>query len=435
MVDSKSTISLNKVILFLLVIMPIVESLNGLLLGHHISDIYRAGLGLLILVYIFCTGKYLHKQSFELLFLLLLYIGLTMFQFIFFHGDITAFKSDLKTTTRIIITPLYYAYFYVALVRKDIRKAELVKLLTTYAILYAVLIITPTLFHTGYITYDYQGTGFVMVGHGTGVGSKGFFVEINSLVGILVIFTFYTGQRALSFFKKGNLKNGVQFVLILLSLVMAEIITTTKTGIVVGVIYLIYFLPRSFFVLRKVITKKQRRILAELLSVLIVVLSPFIYQGFAKEVTLFIQRNQYFFDLFDGNLLKFITSSRSVFLEKTFKSINRADNSLFLHLFGGGYYIRLDKPFFGAGRRVTEMDWFDLYFSYGLVGIVAYITYFKESLFNLLNSKKNPVKIMLVVFIVYSLIAGHVIFNAMTTTILAVALAYFTDNKFGENDD
>lgn len=274
-----------------------------------------------------------------------------------------------------------------------------------------------------------------MVGHGTGVGSKGFFVEINSLVGILVIFTFYTGQRALAFFKKGNLKNEVQFVLILLSLVMAEIITTTKTGILVGVIYLIYFLPRSFFVLRKVITKKQRRILAELLSVLIVVLSPFIYQGFAKEVTLFIQRNQYFFDLFDGNLLKFITSSRSVFLEKTFKSINRADNSLFLHLFGGGYYIRLDKPFFGAGRRVTEMDWFDLYFSYGLVGIVAYITYFKESLFNILNSKKNPVKIMLVVFIVYSLIAGHVIFNAMTTTILAVALAYFTDNKFGENDD
>ena len=53
MVDSKSTISLNKVILFLLVIMPIVESLNGLLLGHHISDIYRAGLGLLILGYHF----------------------------------------------------------------------------------------------------------------------------------------------------------------------------------------------------------------------------------------------------------------------------------------------------------------------------------------------------------------------------------------------
>ena len=435
MVDSKKAISLDRVILFLLVIMPVVESLNGFLLGHHISDIYRAGLGLLILMYIFCTGKYLYKQSFELLFLLLLYVGLTVFQFVFFHGDITALKSDLKTTTRIIITPLYYAYFYVALIRGDLKKDELVKLLTTYSILYAMLIIVPTLFHTGYITYDYQGTGFVMVGHGTGVGSKGFFVEINSLVGILVIFTFYTGQRALAFFKRGNLKNGMQFLLILLSLVAAEIITTTKTGIVVGVIYLIYFLPRSYFVLRRVINKKQRRILAELLTVLVVVFSPFIYQGLAKEVTLFIQRSQYFFDLFDGNLVKFITSSRSAFLEKTLKSVNKADNPLFLHLFGGGYYIKLDKPFFGAGRRVTEMDWFDLYFSYGLVGIVAYITYFKESLFNLISSKKNPVKIMLIVFIVYSLIAGHVIFNAMTTTILAVALAYFTDDKFGENDD
>ncbi|EHB6499358.1 beta-carotene 15,15'-monooxygenase, partial [Enterococcus faecalis] len=127
------------------------------------------------------------------------------------------------------------------------------------------------------------------------------------------------------------------------------------------------------------------------------------------------------FKLFQGDWLRFLTSSRSEYLKQTFQNIDKSGKGLIITVIGGGYYLNFTNLYEFYKRSVTEMDWFDFYFSYGIVGVIFYIKYLKNGLLNyLFLNKYKQIKIIVTVFLVYSFFAGHIIFNAMTVTILAM---------------
>ncbi|ENZ5663379.1 O-antigen ligase family protein [Enterococcus hirae] len=419
---------INKIILVLFCSMPVCEFINGMFLGKHVSDIYRIVLLFFILLYLFYSKNQIYKQSFQMLGVVIFFILLTFFQFSILHGEILVLKSDLKTIFRILLAPLYYAYFYKCLHEGDITKKTLEKILILYSFLYASLIVIPSFFNFGLATYDIQGSGFLHANEG--IGFKGYFVEINSLVAILIACMVYTGEFSLLDIKEDNLRTGIYKMIITFGLMYALIITSTKTGMLATIIYLLVFLIK--ILKNDEIQRTIRQIIFVVITILVIAV-PLMSNSLQEQWQGFMDRASYFYNLFNGNLLKFLTSNRSTFLNETARAAFTSKYWCFFHFFGGGYFINLHAPYDPFRRVVIEMDWYDFYFSYGIVGIIVYLNYFKDSIFNFFGKNKTPISFMLIIFIVYSIIAGHVIYNSMTATFIAIILGYFTNSNLEEN--
>ncbi|WP_445449089.1 beta-carotene 15,15'-monooxygenase [Enterococcus lactis] len=421
---------IDKFILGILGLMPIIETLNGMYSGNHISDLYR----ILLLILIVCRimiSSYVYLQSIEMISIILFFFLLTCMQFIFLHGQIEAFISDMKTISRIMLAPLYYGYFCICLNKNTLEKRHLQNLLCLYSFLYGTLIIVPYLFGQGFATYDVSGTSFFS-SVDEGVGVKGFFIEVNSLSAILISCLLFSGEKIFDKLRMVKIKSSLFYFCIFVINNVALLLVAMKTGVAIVFLYLVIFIIR-LLTDKKITFELRRKIM------LFIILSMlFSYSCFntvlLNSIIGAFNRGKYFYNQFGGDVLTFVTSSRSSFLSNTFEAIQDSPYSLFLFLFGGGYWINLAKFYDPFKRVVTEMDWWDFFFSYGISGIAIYLLYFWKGLRNSIILKNRPIKIMLGSLFLYSIFAGHVIFNSMTATFLAICLGYATCNEQNELD-
>lgn len=414
------TLKITRIIYGLLLIMPIIESFNGYLIGYHISDGYRIILGILIFVYLLTSGSKISQSSFQAMTVITVFLLLTFLQFLLLHGFQTVLKNDLKTVFRIMLLPLYVAYFKQAFSNKDLGKQDIVRLFTAYSVQFMLLVIFPFLFNTGLVTYDIQTNSLTAT---TGVGCKGFFIEVNSLVAILIAMMAYAGETSWKKFQSAQYVNCILYLVVSLGNAWALFIVSTKTGIVMAVLYELFFIIR-FVIMAKIVLK-----LRVMIAILFLVLSPFFIMLIKDFLSDFFIRTKYFYSLFGGDWVRFLTSSRSVYLSLTIKQISSSINELVIDLIGGGYYLSFFKPYEMYKRSVIEMDWFDFYFSYGLVGVIVYVSYFKNSIVSYLFLKHTEcIKIIFTIFLIYSFFAGHIFFNSMTATILSMCIVYFEYN-------
>lgn len=411
------TVKVNKLIYGLLLIMPIIESFNGYLIGYHISDGYRIILGILIFVYLLTSGSKIDQSSFQAVTVITVFILLTFLQFLLLHGFQTVLKNDLKTVFRIMLLPIYVAYFKKSFSSKDLEKQDIVRLFTAYSVQFMLLIIFPFLFNTGLATYDIYTNSLTSK---IGIGCKGFFIEANSLVAILIAMMAYAGETSWKNFQSMQYVNCTLYLLVCLGNVWALFIVSTKTGIVMAILYVLFFIIR-FVIKAKTLFKIRVKMIIFFLA-----LSPFFVTLIKNSLDDFFIRTKYFYNLFGGDLVRFLTSSRSVYLRLTIKQISSSANESIIDLIGGGYYLSFFKPYEMYKRSVTEMDWFDFCFSYGLTGVIVYASYFKNCIVSYLFLKHTEyIKVVFTIFLIYSFFAGHIFFNSMTATILSLCFVYF----------
>lgn len=421
---------IEKITLYVLGMMPLVESLNGAFQGYHVSDFYRSFL--LILILMSLIQGYFYKQCLEVVLLCLLFIFLVLGCYTFLHGKSNFFFSDLKSIFRILLAPIYYAFFNVSILKRRLTRKDLFHLLTFFSILYSVLVIVPSIFGLGFATYDVSGESFFTTLN-EGVGSKGYFIEVNSLCAILMGNVVFTGESFLQKLRtNGNqclasLECKIHFIGLWLNCI-SLLLLGTKTGLVFVVAYFCLFILR-ILMNKKIAINFRIKILGLILAVLAVV-HVFFYDAILEMFNGVFGRGQYFYDQFEGNLITFITSSRSVFLKNTLDVIVDSKVGCYLIIFGGGYTANLDHFWDPIRRVVTEMDWWDFFFSYGVVGLMGYVFFFRESLINYFRYTNKPVKSLLLLLFIYSIFAGHVLFNSMTATVLAVCLAYMSTASY-----
>lgn len=414
------TLKITKLIYGLLLIMPSIESFNGYLVGYHISDGYRIILGILIFVYLLISKDKINKSSFQAMTVITIFLLLTFLQFLLLHGFQIVLKNDLKTIFRVMLLPLYVAYFKQSFSNNDLEKQDIVRLFTVYSVQFMLLVIFPFLFNTGLATYDLQTNSLTAT---TGIGCKGFFIEGNSLVAILIAMMVYTGETSWKNFQSEQHVNWILYLVVNLGNAWALFIVSTKTGIVMAVLY------ELFFIIRFVIMAKMLFKFKAITAILFLVLIPFFIVLIKDFLGDFFIRAKYFYNLFGGDWLRFLTSSRSVYLSLTTKQISSSINGLIIDLIGGGYYLSFFKPYEMYKRSVIEMDWFDFYFSYGLVGVIVYVSYLKNSIVNYFRLKYTEcIKVVFTILLIYSFFAGHILFNSMTATILSMCIVYFEYN-------
>lgn len=412
-------IRLNKVILIVFLLMPVVESLNGYFYGEGISDMYRILLLVLIAGYFLRYVEYLSSNMLKLLFIVCTLLVILLLQFFWLHKNQGIFLSDIKSTLRILLTPIYFVFFYEAIRSKEINREELRKLLLGYSLLYGLLVVIPYLQGAGYVSYDVDGNGLMSkMSEVKGIGCKGYFIELNSLIAILSACSFFIKNMITHTINKKQNRQALIAASIYLLLVAALFITATKLGIVLALLCTGILIVQ--IVQCQVTSRYKWGIVLFIGSFLL--LMRFLLGNLFTEV---LSRLDYFYGQSDGDILNVITSNRFSYLIESMKQIDQSGYSWFIDFFGAGYYSSFSLD--GFKRSIVEMDWFDLYFSYGIIGFTAYLYFFKDALFSLFVSKNNEMKSMLLIFFMYSFLGGHIIVNSMTATFLAICLSYSSD--------
>lgn len=113
----------------------------------------------------------------------------------------------------------------------------------------------------------------------------------------------------------------------------------------------------------------------------------------------------------------FIFSERLTFLQRKHKIYTKA--APYQKLFGIGY-LNKNRP-----TKLIEMDYFDIYYSQGLIGFIIFFTIYLSILFNILKEKQPLtferymlfISLLLIIFL--SLFTGHII-TAPAVSILVV---------------
>ena len=407
---------LNKVILIVFLLMPIIESLNGYYYGKGISDGYRLLLLGLIISYFMRFGQRLSCYMLKLMFITCTLLVLLIIQFLWFHKNQGILMADIKSILRILLAPIYFVFFYEALRSKDISYMDLRNLLLGYSLLYSLLVVIPYLQGGGFVSYDFDGNGLMAkTAEVKGIGCKGYFIELNSLIAILSACAFFIKNMILKFIKKKQTNWLILTTITYILLIAALFITATKLGIVLAGILIIQILQCQILV-------KQKLFIVLFISSFLIILRVLLGNLFTEVLS----RLDYFYGQSDGDILNVITSNRFSYLTESLQQIDQSGHSLFIDFFGAGYYSSFSLD--GFKRSIVEMDWFDLYFSYGIVGFTAYLYFFKDAVFSLFFSKRYEMKSMLLIFFMYSFLGGHIIVNSMTATFLAVCLSYSSDD-------
>lgn len=326
----------------------------------------------------------------------------------------------------IILALVSYALLleYTSFVRSGNLSGFIIGLLYSYKILYAVLFFmtlkkVSKYFHTvtilsffikGVCIYATVLIGSILVGidqptYAAGTfGSKGLYSSGNGLsiflgVGSLFAFYFY------------RLSKRFKDLLIWLFILLATLLVGTKASmlfLMINILLLYYYTSTS----------------NKLLSVALVTV---ILSFYIEEITTL------FSIVFDVILLRyeqseslfsFLASNRDNYIMDALREYNLEGWNVIRVFIGAGVFISF-RPYNQTGLiyDTLENDFFDLFFSFGLLGILSYLAFVFSGF--ILAIKKRDLILFLAwsTIIIYSFIAGHVVFNGMSS--IALATVYF----------
>jgi len=394
--------TIDKVFFLLLVLTPIIDSINGYFmqvtkLGSVIGPIYR------LILYVFMLACFFYKNSFNKIFKL----GIVIIYFIFigfifsFNDSKDAIFYNLNNIIKLFFPILIIEAYRNLNIKEIIKKDTISKIFKYYSVIFPMTIIPFTLIGKSLSVYS------------NGAGAKGFYKANNELNIILVTLLIYNFNNL--FYKKNKLKNGLLTLLNFCCLFLIGSKTTIIALLIIIIAYLFINL-KKFKVLNNI-----------LLGVIVVLVIYIVNKVYYDQIYLAFQRQIYFYNLYEDNLSSYILSSRNILLGYAIDSLKSSNNFILNFIIGFSPYDISQEIGFNIGRanRIIEMDFFDLFFSYGLVGIAFIYTYYlsviKKSIRKIKNSKLEYSYLIGYIFIMgFSTFAGHVLFSAMASTIFAL---------------
>ncbi|MBC1501989.1 hypothetical protein HB943_15415 [Listeria weihenstephanensis] len=395
----------TKIFIFLFAIFPIVDALNGFVLSAGINLPIGVAYRLVCIGFLVfqIARKGFPKKLYTVLSVGFLFCGIIslFIQTIVLQNDLSGLLYDLTNMTKFFLWMLIPYYVYQ---RADVlKKTSYEKIFLTISVLFTVGLLIPYVLGIGNQTYA-----------GSDAGYKAFFFANNdTTIGFIVSATF-TGWYLFRQTKETKLWTRMLVALLYLGNLLGLLLLGTKTGIVYGVILTIVLLLRFFFFQNRVGTVAKWGIGAVIIAVLALV----VIQGKAfilETLSGLLQRLTYFYNLYNGDLVRFITSSRSEFLDSAFHSYTYSGN-LMTQLFGYGFSTRVAT--WGLGDLV-EMDFFDVFFSLGIIGLIVTLGLL---LFFFITSckKRNIYSVLFLILVLYGAFAGHVLFSALSSTLFGL---------------
>ena len=370
-----------KIDYWLITITPIVDTINGLFLLKHgateisIGTVYR----LLLLIYVIV--KLCKKRALIIQFLPLLYFPVGGI----IRGGDNLFGCFTYAAKWLLPLALILYYGFSKKNKNDIKSC-LIRAIDFWSVFVPISLIIEYVFKLGQVSY--YDAGF-----------KGLYYSTNDIALVLIVCFIYTLWKTLNI----DNRNVIWCMLCFISIV----ILSTKSSLIFAFISLIYMLIAS---------KKIK--IYQLISVVLILVVVWGFANSGSQLNDLLDRYSNMWVGTYGNswinrFLVFATSGRTSRISTYFNEINK-HGVFVLNLFLG--WITPDNA------HVIEMDWHDLLCQYGIIGfLICFFEY--GSLLVKCKIKSQPFWYIIMVCLIYSILAGHVISGAFSGTTLALVFS------------
>ncbi|MGG7213277.1 O-antigen ligase family protein [Clostridium nigeriense] len=408
------------ILLWLFAAIPLVDFINGSIItmlnfGNEISigKFYRI-FTIILIVYIIVkySNKLEKKRHIVGMFITGLIIIAYLLIFFYYHRSFKGVIYDAVSISKLLLI-FIIIYGMSFLYRKKLINIDIVnKIFNFYLVIFPFTMLVPYILGLGSPTYS------------SGLGYTGLYYANNDLSIVLLISTIYGLNSVII---KRNVKTIILFILNLISLLLVG----SKTGILGLLIALLaYFIFYGKKVIKtKVISKKNIVIIAISFILLVGCILVLFYPVFNKMM----DRLIYFYNK-EGNIFAALLSGREKFLSVAIKNLAREKFLAFKILFGVGFFYRNN---WGKGRLV-EMDLMDIFFSLGVIVAIVIVYYIVKLLYEMiknLNEKNFVFFVCISIVLLFSFIAGHVAFSALSGSILALMISGYYLCDFNNDFD
>lgn len=400
----------NKLFFYLFSIFPLIDLLNGYLLSINNKLPIGTGYRLVILIYgvliVFKNKIIAHKDLSILLYInFVVFSTLTLVQAMFFNRSLSQILSDFTGLSK------YFLWLVTALIFSEYLSSEgkLEKFTVKINLFFCLGMIIPYLLGIGNFTYANSSAGY-----------KSFFFATNDLTYAFIILSSILSFYIIDQFNRSKSLYFV-FLIFLYSLnLICMLIIGTKSGIVYGGVNLIIV----FFYLIFVKSNVSYTFKFYLIQVLIILAVFFLVIGkniMESMLDGIFDRIAYFYKVYEGNWIKILSSSRSIYLEDAWHNFLFYPKNYLILLFGFGAANRW--TLFGRQGGNIEMDFFDTAFSYGFVGcvvLVVSLAYIVKKYKSELGNKRYLY--LFFVSLIYAFFTGHVFYSAMSAMIFGTVI-------------
>lgn len=401
----------------MIIIQPIIAQITALMVRSGNAQItlgmlFNGVILLFGLIYTFFLNKSKYKKKSIIYLILMCMFCLLFYIFKYNQFNLNYFIREAVFMFKYLYFPIIIIFLINFLDSENIEIKGIENSVKIAMIVYCLLIIIAELTGTSNLSYQNSYSG-----------KMGWFYSSNELGATLVILLPY---MFLNF--KENKKLNLLFIILS---IITVLFIGTKTSFL-GVILLLLVLVGYFFIktdLRKKIILILGIIIA---SISILLINPPALQNMKQSFN-------YYLDFADAedvnqvprnaNLSFLIFSERTIFFENAYNSYK--ESKLIDKFFGIGFTN--NDPNTNYQNHLIEMDFFDILFKYGIVGLIIYICPIVYILYSIIKYHfKKKLKVdfsdiiyMYIVFlaIIISFLAGHILGSPSVSIFLALSLA------------
>lgn len=404
--------NINSLIAIFILLQPILDLATGLCL-HLFKVNFTLGIVIRIIFLLFICIITLFTFKKKKLLVPYFIIGL---YFIFYLIGLLLYKdSNLFQELQGLIRVFYFPILLISLysIKDEIRISKLTLFTTLF--IYLILIFVPLLLKTGYKTYEI-----------TKAGTLGFFNSANEISGIISILTPFMFLVFLSS------KKIVPIIISFLIYLVVILMIGTKTPFLsLGITSAISIIYLGIKLIKK---KEYNKLIISLAIILIASISLIIIiprTNFYKNIKThldYLELDSIREVFTDEELIDhFIFSQRLTFLRNKKAIYNKAP--IYQKIFGIGY-INNNKT-----TKLIEMDYFDIYYSHGVVGFLLFAIITLFVVYNILKNRKTKsyeawmisTSLLLIVFL--SFFTGHIITAPSVSLISIIVILSIEQRK------
>lgn len=331
------------------------------------------------------------------LFLLLLYFNINYISSAFVDYPVT---GTIQHLSKMLLTILLFIYFKKCMINWPYSIfEEYAYKVFKYGVIILFANVFLGLFGIGYHTYvtgDYGYKGFFSSGN-----------EMGGLVVVLVPVLLYWAYFSVSRWK---------YIMTTIICIIFGFLLSTKSVILIVVFFSVY-IPFAYNDNRRI----KRKIIV--ISLILVVLGAYVViEHFDRSSSNFMV--ELFFRYDKGGLLYLLLSARNEFVLDQFEIFNLSP--VYQHLLGMGCK--------SGNIDTVEMDYFDILFYYGYIGLFIMIV-LTIALFRLLSIYKSnnkfikTIRMSDIIMVLMATIAGHILFSSTAGLYIALINSFIFSTK------
>lgn len=371
-------LTIEQIIVLLFSVLPVVDSLNGILISRglpSIGTVYKVFTLGVLLVFTLRKGAMSAPVILSCLGIML-YMALSIFSNVyFFSGKLINPDFPIKLLFNVLTLALLLNCYRVGYLTGE----GVYRILNINTWLMIFLILVPYALGLGSTIY----TG--------GIGYKGFFYSNNELSVALIILFYFALYRLARHI-------GPQQIVQLLGIMVCVLLLNTKSGMAAclagGALFVAEYLCR-------------RRAKFKGLLILAILLGLYVAKDFIiEQVEGFMNRQTYLYGIYGGSMLDTILSGRTFYIEEAWKGLTEGPGFLFRVLFGNGF----------CSETLVEMDFIDIFFYLGFFGVVSLtgflIWIFVKSIRNFRQDRTLVRPVGYLMSVGFAFLAGHIFFMA-----------------------